>query len=151
VRPERQDHAARAHPRRQGGEGRQPVHVVRVARFERLARDIASGKVQGATVLTPEEIQRGFREQIQKYAPDLDIDAAIKAPEQIDDIVNALGLSRKATSRTIRNLRALYFNTRDGEWLFGGVIPKDYILHQGHTLPGAVGAGATSGADRNDE
>jgi len=32
----------------------------------------------------------------------------------------------------------------------GGVIPKDYILHQGHTLPGAVGAGAASGADRDD-
>ena len=39
---------------------------------------------------------------------------------------------------------------RDGEWLVGGVIPKDYIIHQGHTLPGAVGAGAASGADRDD-
>ena len=118
---------------------------------ERLARDIASGKVQGATVLTPDEIQQGFRQTIQKYAPDLDIDAAIKTPEALEDIVNGLGLSRKATSRVIRNLRALYFNTRDGEWLFGGVIPKDYIIHQGHTLPGAVGAGATSGAGRDDE
>ena len=120
---------------------------------ERLARDAA--RLPGVTILSPDEIQLTFRENISKIIDDagvkFDVDDVLKlGPEKFDEAVAALGLSGKATSRVMRNLKGLYFNMRDGEWLVGGVIPKDYIIHQGHTLPGAVGAGATSGADRDE-
>ena len=119
---------------------------------ERLARDIAAGKVKGVGILSPQQIQGDLRAEINRVAPGVDIDAAIAGgKDTIEDVLSHSGLSQGAIRKARSRLTALYFTTRDGEWLISGVIPKNYIVHEGHTVPGAVGSATGSGSGRDDD
>jgi hypothetical protein len=45
----------------------------------RLARDVQRGRVPGMQILTPDEIQAGFRAEITSLAPSVDVEAGLAA------------------------------------------------------------------------
>jgi len=121
--------------------------------MERLAVDVSRGRVPGTQILTPQQLQQGFRDDAARLLPpDFNIEGAIAGgKEGIRDAIAATpGLSNRVRKQAEKNLLALFYNSRDGEWLIAGVIPSKYIIHEGHTLPGAAGAAAGS-SSANDE
>ena len=119
---------------------------------ERLARDISSGKVRGTGILTPDDIQAALprRHQQARAGHRHRRGDRRRAGQRSPTRSPTPGSSAKVRGKVERRLTALFFNTRDGEWLVSGVVPSDYIIHGGHTVPGAAGGAAGSSA-ANDE
>src|SRR5262249_21179973 len=102
----------------------------------RLQADIASGKVQGVEVISPDQLQEMIRADIERLRPGFDADAAIAdGPSGIDEHLRNRALGRGLAGRLSPRLLAPPNPSRDGEWLVRGVIPHDYITGPYPTTP----------------
>lgn len=93
----------------------------------RLQADIASGALPGVEVITPAQLQKIIRDDIERLAPGFDPDAALADPKGLSEHVKGKSLSKSATDKVERRLIALSNTTRDQEFLVKGVIPSDYF------------------------
>ncbi|MGH4029272.1 hypothetical protein ACQB60_10100 [Actinomycetota bacterium Odt1-20B] len=95
----------------------------------RLERDIASGRVTGVDVYSPEQVQAALQadaDRIAGHHVDLTVPPGSSRAE-VQEIAQSLGLSKGKTKRVAQRMVDMMNTTRDEEWLIKGVVPHEYI------------------------
>ncbi|MFG2979144.1 putative T7SS-secreted protein [Streptomyces sp. NPDC048331] len=95
----------------------------------RLEQDIASGRVQGVSVHSPEDVQSAIQASANEIAGrhvDLTVPPDSTRPA-IEEAARELGLSNTKTKRIAQRMVDMMNTRRDQEWLIKGIVPSDYI------------------------
>ncbi|MFJ8821739.1 hypothetical protein ACIREE_08135 [Streptomyces sp. NPDC102467] len=95
--------------------------------YKRLQQDIDAGKVEGVKILAPKDVQGSIGDEINKAAGrDIDVPGNLQ-PDKVQEFVDDLALSKAKSRKVTDRIVALLNTRRDGEWLIGGVVPKEYV------------------------
>ncbi|MFE5523727.1 putative T7SS-secreted protein [Streptomyces virginiae] len=95
----------------------------------RLEQDIASGRVQGVSIHSPEDVQSAIQASANEIAGrhvDLTVPPDSTRPA-IEEAARELGLSNTKTKRIAQRMVDMMNTRRDQEWLIKGIVPSDYI------------------------